>query len=244
MALEVNGKTIETDDHGNLADPHTWDQDVAMAIAAADDTMGELTQEHFDVLKYLREEFFNNNGNQPMERQINKDMGKIWGKKISSKDLYNLFRAHRASRATGSPGCPTSIARVVTDHPMHSGPAPGWKRQPPAAFFVSGGGFWHARWAYLFLIARGAAPSFSLLAQRKHQKKRHPRLGRRWRRVSLRSSAKTGAAELAHLRWAQTVLALIGLACGARLHQGVGERPSPVDAAEHRSDFRMKRVHV
>ena len=44
MALEVNGKTIETDDHGNLTDPQIWDEDVAKAIAAADDTMGELTQ--------------------------------------------------------------------------------------------------------------------------------------------------------------------------------------------------------
>ncbi|MCB1791455.1 MAG: TusE/DsrC/DsvC family sulfur relay protein, partial [Gammaproteobacteria bacterium] len=91
MALDVNGKTVELDGNGNLIDPTQWDEDVAKALAAADDTMGELTQEHFDVLKYLREEYFNNNSNQPMERQINKDMGKIWGKKISSKDLYQLF---------------------------------------------------------------------------------------------------------------------------------------------------------
>jgi tRNA 2-thiouridine synthesizing protein E len=26
-----------------------------------------------------------------MERQINKDMGKRWGKTVSSKDLYKLF---------------------------------------------------------------------------------------------------------------------------------------------------------
>jgi len=51
----------------------------------------ELTQEHMDVLEYLRDEYLNNNGNQPMERQINKDMGKRWGKKLSSKDLYRLF---------------------------------------------------------------------------------------------------------------------------------------------------------
>ncbi len=89
MAIEVNGKTIETDGNGNLVDPTAWNEDVAKVLAAEDDI--ELTQEHWDVINYLREEYFDNNGNQPMERQINKDMGKRWGKKISSKDLYKLF---------------------------------------------------------------------------------------------------------------------------------------------------------
>lgn len=89
MAIEVNGISIETDGNGNLVNPLDWNEDVAKALAAADEI--ELTQEHWDVLAYLREEYTENNNNQPMERQINKDMGKRWGKKISSKDLYKLF---------------------------------------------------------------------------------------------------------------------------------------------------------
>jgi len=89
MAIEVNGKTIETDNNGNLVNPQDWNENVAKALAAGDDI--ELTREHWDVLEYLRDEYANNNNNQPMERQINKDMGKRWGKKISSKDLYKLF---------------------------------------------------------------------------------------------------------------------------------------------------------
>ena len=106
MALEVNGTSIELDGNGNLVDPQAWDEDVAKALAAADDTMAELTQEHFDVLKYLRDEYFNNNNNQPMERQINKDMGKIWGKKISSKDLYNLFPGAPSKQGNRIAGLP------------------------------------------------------------------------------------------------------------------------------------------
>ena len=34
MALEVNGKSIETDENGNLTDPHAWNEDVARALAA------------------------------------------------------------------------------------------------------------------------------------------------------------------------------------------------------------------
>jgi len=89
MAIEVKGKTIETDKNGNLVNPQDWDEDVAKALAAEEDI--ELTQEHWDVLAYLRDEYLNNNGNQPMERQINKDMSKRWDKKVSSKDLYKLF---------------------------------------------------------------------------------------------------------------------------------------------------------
>jgi tRNA 2-thiouridine synthesizing protein E len=89
MALEVNGKSIETDANGNLTDPATWDEDVAKALAAKDGI--ELTQEHWDVINYLRSEYFDNNGEQPMERAINKGMSKIWGKKVISKDLYVLF---------------------------------------------------------------------------------------------------------------------------------------------------------
>ena len=89
MALEVNGKTLETDGNGNLVNPNDWDEDVAKALAAVDDI--ELTQEHWDVINYLREQYLNDGGAQPMERVINKAMAKVWGKKVSSKDLYTLF---------------------------------------------------------------------------------------------------------------------------------------------------------
>jgi TusE/DsrC/DsvC family sulfur relay protein len=88
MALEVNGKIVDTDGNGNLTDPNTWNEDVAKALAAKDGI--ELTQEHWDVLNYLRSEYFDNN-EQPMERAINKGMSKIWDRKVTSKDLYVLF---------------------------------------------------------------------------------------------------------------------------------------------------------
>ncbi|HUT41024.1 MAG TPA: TusE/DsrC/DsvC family sulfur relay protein [Gammaproteobacteria bacterium] len=89
MALDVNGKSIELDENGNLTDPTAWDEDVAKALAAKEGI--ELTEAHFDVLNYLRSEYFDNNGSQPMERVINKSMAKIWDKKVSSKDLFELF---------------------------------------------------------------------------------------------------------------------------------------------------------
>jgi tRNA 2-thiouridine synthesizing protein E len=104
MALEVNGKSIETDANGNLTDPTQWNEDVARALAAEDGI--ELTEEHWDVLKYLRSEYFDNNGEQPMERMINKGMSKIWGRKISSKDLYNLFPGAPSKQGNRIAGLP------------------------------------------------------------------------------------------------------------------------------------------
>lgn len=89
MAIEVNGKTIETDSNGNLVNYADWNEDVAKALA--EDEGVDLTPQHFEVLEYLRDEYINNGGNQPMERVILKDMGKRWGKKVSSKDMYTLF---------------------------------------------------------------------------------------------------------------------------------------------------------
>lgn len=89
MALEVNGKTIELDDNGNLVNYTDWNEDVARALADVEGI--ELTPEHFEVLHYLREEYIDNGGSQPMERVILKDMTKRTGRKLSSKDMYNLF---------------------------------------------------------------------------------------------------------------------------------------------------------
>jgi tRNA 2-thiouridine synthesizing protein E len=90
MAYEVNGKTIETTETGYLVDLNDWDEEVAKVIAAEEGI--ELTDKHWDVLSYLRDEYINNNGNQPMERIIQKAMAEKWGdKKLSSKDMYTLF---------------------------------------------------------------------------------------------------------------------------------------------------------
>jgi len=104
-SIEVNGKTIELDEHGNLVNTADWSEDVAKALAAADDTMDELTQEHFDVINWLREQYFEEN-EQPMERVINKGMSKVWGKKLSSKDLYRLFPGAPSKQGNRIAGLP------------------------------------------------------------------------------------------------------------------------------------------
>jgi len=51
MSIEVNGKTIETDEEGYLVNRADWTQDVAAAIAKADNL--EMTDSHWGFPKTL-----------------------------------------------------------------------------------------------------------------------------------------------------------------------------------------------
>ncbi len=111
MAIEVNGKTIELTEAGNLANLEDWNEDVAKAIAEAEG-IGELTDKHWDVINYLRSEYYDNGGNQPMERAIVKAMAAHWGnKKIKSKDLYNLFPRAPSKQGLRVAGLPATTRK-------------------------------------------------------------------------------------------------------------------------------------
>ena len=104
MAIEVKGNSIETTESGFLVELNDWNEDVALAIAEAEGI--ELTDKHWDVIKHLRDEYFNNGQNQPMERALLKDVGKIWGSKPTSKDVYKLFPLAPTKQGTKIAGLP------------------------------------------------------------------------------------------------------------------------------------------
>lgn len=107
MAYELNGKTIETNENGYLVNLNDWNEDLAKVIADAEG-VGELTEQHWDIINYLRDEYFNNNENQPNERTILKDMGKKWGTKPTSKDMYALFPQMPSKQGGKVAGLPES----------------------------------------------------------------------------------------------------------------------------------------
>lgn len=102
--LDVNGASLELTEKGYLVNIGDWNEDVAHALAATQSI--ELTDEHWDVIHYLRDEYLNNGGNQPMERVILKAMAAKWGRKLKSKDLYSLF-----------PGAPSKQGLLVSGLP-------------------------------------------------------------------------------------------------------------------------------
>ena len=107
MAYEVNGKTIEANANGYLENIEEWDEDVAKAIAAEEGV--ELSEKAMDLVNFLRDEYVNNSGNQPNDRNIVKAMKEKWGdKKLSSKDLYTLFPKQPSKQAGKIAGLPES----------------------------------------------------------------------------------------------------------------------------------------
>lgn len=107
MSYEFGGKTIETNDNGYLVDHNDWSEDLARHIAEVEE-VGELTERHWDIINFLRDEYFNNNGNQPNERQIIKAMSDKWGRKTSSKEMYELFPLMPSKQGGKVAGLPES----------------------------------------------------------------------------------------------------------------------------------------
>jgi len=52
--IEVSGSTIELTDEGFLTDPSEWNKDVAIALAKEEGI--ELTDKHYEVFEYLRDQ--------------------------------------------------------------------------------------------------------------------------------------------------------------------------------------------
>jgi len=92
---------LEKTETGFLVNSEDWSEDVAREIAS-EDGISELTEKHWDLLNFLRGEYFNNNANQPNERAMVKAMSAAWGGKISSKELYDLFPKQPSKSASTS----------------------------------------------------------------------------------------------------------------------------------------------
>ncbi len=103
--LEADGKTVEVTDNGYLVEYNDWTDAIGAKIA--EDEGVTMTDEHWDVVHYLRAEHAESPGTEPNERNITKDMGKKWGKKINSKYMYDLF-----------PGMPSKQGRKIGGMPQ------------------------------------------------------------------------------------------------------------------------------
>ena len=104
MPIEVEGKTIETDEEGYLANLNDWTPAVAEAMAKEDGT--ELTDAHWEVINFLRE-YYDEYQIAPAVRVLTKAIGKKLGKeKGNSKYLYELFSYGPGKQACKYAGLP------------------------------------------------------------------------------------------------------------------------------------------
>ena len=103
-AYDVNGSVAEHDEEGYLKDIGQWNEELANAIAASENI--EMTQEHWDVVNFLRE-YYDEYQVAPAVRVLTKAIGKKLGKdKGNSKYLYQLFPYGPAKQACRYAGLP------------------------------------------------------------------------------------------------------------------------------------------
>ncbi|MEI6415850.1 MAG: TusE/DsrC/DsvC family sulfur relay protein [Pseudomonadota bacterium] len=109
MSFECQGKTIETVANGYLADINDWNEDVAKELARQEGL--DLTPAHWDLVHFLRDAYVNDNGHQPNDREINKFLAEKWGRKVSSKDAYDLFPGKPSKQAGKIAGLPETLRK-------------------------------------------------------------------------------------------------------------------------------------
>ena len=92
----IAGFTVDVTDEGYLADPSQWNEEVAKGLAQEEEI--ELTDKHFEVLKFIREQY--EKGDVLTIRKVGKSGI------VDIKGLYELFPGgplKKSSRIAGIP---------------------------------------------------------------------------------------------------------------------------------------------
>jgi TusE/DsrC/DsvC family sulfur relay protein len=95
---ELGGKQVEIDEDGFIQDPEVWDEGVAKSLAVTEG-VGDMTDEHWKVVNYLREYYLEYNM-APMIRKLCKQTG------FKLKEIYELFPSGPAKGACKVAGLP------------------------------------------------------------------------------------------------------------------------------------------
>ena len=104
MGLQVNGKVLDTDEEGYLADLSDWEPEVAAVMAEADEC--DLSDNHWEVINFLRS-YYEEYQIAPAVRVLTKAIGKKLGKdKGNSRYLYQLYPYGPAKQACRYAGLP------------------------------------------------------------------------------------------------------------------------------------------
>ncbi len=102
--LECDGKSFEIDDDGYLIDWQDWNEGIAAQMAKEDGL--DLTDAHWEVIKFLRD-YFEKFQIAPMVKILTKELKKKYGKeKGNTKYLYELYPAGPAKQACRYAGLP------------------------------------------------------------------------------------------------------------------------------------------
>ncbi len=93
----IAGKEVQVNDEGFMTDATEWNKDIAAAIAV-EEGIPELTDNHWKVIDWARDQAKNANWKSPTLRQITTGTG------VNTKELFALFPkgpAKKVARVSG-----------------------------------------------------------------------------------------------------------------------------------------------
>ena len=96
--IELSGKQVEVDADNHLANQGDWNEEMAAEIAKLEG-IEALNENHWKVIKYLRDEF-SAKGQLPSIRAISKNSG------VNTKDFYQLFPKGPGKKSARIAGLP------------------------------------------------------------------------------------------------------------------------------------------
>lgn len=97
--VTANGQTHELNEEGFLQHPEEWTEEVAAALARAEEGLENLSAEHWAVINFIRQHYLQTNL-APMVRSICKTTG------LPLKRIYELFPSGPAKGACKLAGLP------------------------------------------------------------------------------------------------------------------------------------------
>jgi dissimilatory sulfite reductase related protein len=98
-SIEIDGQKLELSEEGFLVDPQRWTSQVAEYLAKAEEGLDSLTDEHWAVINFIREQYLLNDL-APMVRAICKTTG------LPLRRIYELFPSGPAKGACKLAGLP------------------------------------------------------------------------------------------------------------------------------------------
>ena len=97
--LDYDGRRLELNEEGFLLHPEEWNEAVAMALAKDQEGLEALSEDHWKVVRFIRNHFLETNL-APMVRSMCKTTG------IPLRQIYELFPSGPAKGACKVAGLP------------------------------------------------------------------------------------------------------------------------------------------
>lgn len=97
--IEFEGRQLELNDEGFMANPDEWSEEVALVLAREEENLDLLTEEHWSVIRFIRR-YYEEKQSAPMVRAVCKTTG------LPLRRVYELFPSGPAKGACKLAGLP------------------------------------------------------------------------------------------------------------------------------------------